>query len=717
MAVLQKIRNKGVLLVSIIAIALFLFVIGDLLRGGEGLINQSRQTVGEINGEGISIQDYQDLYQEFQTYEEITQQNTSREDDSRIRDIAWNTFVQNQLIGKECAALGIAVTDEEVAQVIRTGASQLLQVPVFMNQQGQYDYAQLSNFLSEYKKLKDSGQQLPEAYEKIYNYYLFAQKQIRNQYLASKYQNLLAKCLLSNPVEARQAYEGRTDESNVVLVSVPFTTVSDDQVSVSDDDIKNKYNANKAQFQQLVETRDAKVIDIAITASEADKKAMEKDMDEASRTLAAATTHDQASAAVRQATSLLSYSDVFKTVDAFPQMIAARLDGDSTAIAVGQTTAPAYDAVTNTYYTVKLLDKTTQPDSVLYRQLAVIGKDEKDTDTKADSILQALNAGFDFKALAKKYNQTGDSLWISSAQYQNATLDADNASFINTLYDMAAGQTRKLKLSNGNSVILTVLESRHPVTKYNVAAVVKEMRFSDDTYSQEYNKFSSFVAANPTLEKMEANAAKNGYTVRPLTGISSASHNIAGVHNTQDALRWLFDTAKTGDVSQLYECGDNDHLLIVALTGINKTGTAPLDKVRDMLRQQLLNDKKAEKIIAGCKNVKTLAAAQKIQGAVTDTVSHVTFSAPAFVRATTTSEPVVSALAAKTPQGAFAGPVKGNSGVYMLQVLQKSKTAGKFDEKAEETQASQMSFRYLSQNIISDLYLKAKVKDLRYKFF
>jgi peptidyl-prolyl cis-trans isomerase D len=77
MAVLQKIRNRGILLVSIIAIALFLFVMGDLLRGGEGLINQSRQNVGEIDGTSVSIQDYQSVFEDFQVYNEIAQQRTS----------------------------------------------------------------------------------------------------------------------------------------------------------------------------------------------------------------------------------------------------------------------------------------------------------------------------------------------------------------------------------------------------------------------------------------------------------------------------------------------------------------------------------------------------------------------------------------------------------------------------------------------------------------
>lgn len=720
MAVLQKIRNRGVLLVSAIAIALFLFVIGDLIRGGEGLINQAKQTVGEVNGSSVSIQEYQSLFEEFQVYQEIAQQKTSSSEDenNQLKDMAWQTYIQNKLIEAECEKLGLTVTDEEVSDMIRLGASQLLQVPVFANQQtGRFDYAQLNMFLTEYQKLKDGGQQVPEAYEKIYKYYMFAQKQIRNQALAGKYQALLAGCILSNPVEAKMTFDNRSSESDVLLVSLPLSTVADDKVSVSDEEVKAKYNADKEKYRQYVETRDVKIIDVAVKASETDRKALEENMQEIYTALAAAEGTAEAGNVVRQNASLYPYSDTMKEKDAFPQMIASHLDGDSTAVAVGQTMKPTYDALSNTYYTFKVLSKVTEADSVLFRQLAVIGKDEKDADTKADSIYKALNGGADFKEIAKKYNQTGDSTWISSDQYQNAALDADNASFVNALYAMNRGEIRKLKFTNGNTVILKVEDQRNPVTKYNVAAIIKELRFSDDTYSSEYNKFSSFIAANPTLEQLEANAEKNGYVVRPINDIASSQHNISGIHNTRDAVKWLFDDAKLNSISQLYECGDNDHLLVMALTGINKEGYASQEKVAESIKQELMNEKKMEKLIADNKGVKSIDAAKQIQGAVADTVRHITFAAPAFVSATMASEPAISSAVSKTQKGQFAGPIKGNNGVYMFQVLDKKQSEEKYDEKTEMAQAANTNFRYVSQSLLNDLYLKANVKDLRYKFF
>ena len=715
MAALQKIRNRGVLLVTAIAVALFLFVVGDALRGGESFFNQAKMNVGQVSGEKLAIQDYQDMVEDFTTFYEVYQNKTglTEEESNRVKDEAWQTYIQNQLIGQECEKLGIAVTDEEISEVIKSGSSPLLQVDAFKNQQtGRYDYASLQSFLTGYQEAKKGGQQLPDTYKKLYQYYMFAQKQVRQQLLMQKYQALLSSCFLSNPVEAKAVFDARTGESDVLLCAVPFTSVDDKAVEVTDADLKAKYDEQKEQFRQMDETRDAKMIDVQVQPSAADKAAAEKDMDEVYAKLQAAEGAQAVGTVVRQAASLMPYTAVLKTKDAFPALISGQVD----SLTVGQTVRPVYDAAQNVYYTLKLIEKATQPDSVLFRQIGVVGKDAADVEKKADSIMNALATGASFRQLAKKYNQVGDSSWLTSTQYQNAQLDDDNLQFVTTLAGMTAGQTKKLKLEAG-TIVLQVLQTRNPVVKYNLAAVVKELRFSDETYSQQYNKFSSFIAANPSLEQIEANAEKNGYMLRPLTDIAASNHNIAGIRGTRDALKWLFDEARPGQVSQLYECGSNDHLMLIALTGVNKEGYRALDKVRDMLTIDVKAEKKAEKLLADVKGVSSWSAAQKVKGAVCDTLRHVTFSSPAFVAATNSSEPVVSALVAKTQKGAFAGPVKGNGGVFMLQVIDKKQNAEKFDAKQEQERLASQNFGRTYNTVFQSLYLKAGVKDQRYKFF
>ncbi len=715
MAALGKIRKHGVLLVTTIAVALFLFVAGDFVKGGQSLFQQSQQVVAEIYGKDINIQDYQKQIDELQSYYEITSgQSMSGEDElNRVKDEAWQTMVQNALIQKQCDELGLTVTDQEVAEIIQNGQSQMLNVPLFMNQQtGRYDYSLVQSFINEYNQLKNSGAQIPDVYQKTYKYYMFAQKQIRSQYLLQKYQVLLSKALMSNPIEAELSFNNRTNETDVVLATMPLSLISDDKIEVTDAEIKAKYNEEKEKYVQMVETRDIKYIDVTVNPSDADRAEAEEVMAEAKEKLAAAANNTAAGNVTRQYTSVTPYTDILKKKDAFPAMIANLLD----SMSVGQTTEPQYDAATNSYFSVRLLDKKTEADSVLYRTIAVGGEDAAASLAKADSIMQAISNGATFAEMAKKYNQPTDSTWVTTAEYQYGTMDADNALIINTLYSIPNGEIKKLTLSNGYNILMQVLDRRNPIEKYNVAAIVKPLNFSDATYNAAYNKFNSFLAANNTSDKIIENAQNEGYNVMEYPDVTSSQHNVAGIHNSREALKWVFDEAKPGDVSKLYECGDNDHLLVVILNQVNQKGYRSFEKLQNDLKTQILNEKKVAQLAQQLEGVKTIADA-KSKGAELDTVNHITFDSPAFVRSTVAYEPLVSAAAAKAKANEVVGPIKGTSGAYMLQVLNKNKTADKFDAKAEEEQLSQNNLRVAASSLIQTLYLQAKVVDRRYKFF
>lgn len=714
MAALQKIRNHGVLLVTIIGLALAFFVLGDLVRGGEGLMNQSKQQVGEVLGQTLSIQDYNQMVNDIQNYYEILGQNATGEDaQNRIKDEAWQNFVQYALIKDECDKLGIQVTDDEVAKIIQSGQSQMLQIPAFMNPQtGTYDFTQVQTFLTNYKTFKDSGEQMPEEYEKFYQYYLYVQKAIREQLYMQKYQVLMSKAFTANKISAQQAFNDKSNAKDILVAAVPFSSIEDGSIEVSDAEIQAKYNEHKEAFIQLQETRDLKYITVNVTASDIDKQASMDDIQKAHDLLAAAEDNESAGNVVRQTVSLSLYSNVLKSKDAFPVMIANQLD----SVAVGATSDPEFDLATNCYYTFRLLDKTTQADSVLFRQFGVTSEDVAKTAEKADSIMTALQGGATFAELSKNYGQSSDSTWISTAAYENSTVDADNALFISSIYETAPGQIKQVKLSNGNIIIIQVLESRNPITKYNVASIIKEGRFSDETYKNEYNRLSSFLAQNKTLDQIEANAAKNGYQVLTANDVTSSTHGIAGFHGTRDALKWAFDEAKVGDVSNLYECGDNDRLLVAALTGITKEGYRPVDKLKEDLKQEVLNDKKAEKLLADLKG-KNIGAVMTMKGAVTDSLKSISFASAPYVMSLGSQEPIVGALAAKTAKGQVSAPAKGNAGVMVVQVLNENKSAEKFDEKTEKATLSGAYMRYAANSVINTLYLKADVKDNRYKFF
>ena len=213
------------------------------------------------------------------------------------------------------------------------------------------------------------------------------------------------------------------------------------------------------------------------------------------------------------------------------------------------------------------------------------------------------------------------------------------------------------------------------------------------------------------------NAAKSGYRVQEAKDVTTAQHNLAGIRSTRDALKWLFD-ANEGDVSPLYECGDNNHLLLVVLDRINPIGYRSLNdpQVKEMVKAEVIRDKKAEQILAKLNGVTSIAAAQAKGGVVTP-VNQVTFASPVFLTATGASEPALSGAVAATAKGAFdKTPVKGNAGVYMFQVTGRTMRPVKYNAKETELRLRQRAMQYVG-NFMNQLYINGKVVDNRYLFF
>ena len=651
MATLQKIRNRGPLLVIIVGLALFAFIAGDVMNSIQSAANESRQQVGEVYGERISVHEFQNLVDEYTEVVKFTTGNASLNDAqmTQLRDQVWNTYVNGKLIAHEAEKLGLTVTDAEVQAVITEGTNPILMQTPFRNEQtGRFDANVLKKFLTDYEGMKANATQMPaeyvEYYENLHKFWMFIEKTIRQETLSQKYQALLAKSMIGNKVTNKAAFDERTNETDVLMAALPFSSVNDNEVKVEGSDLKAKYEELKEQFKQTAESRDIKYI------------------------------------------------------------------------AVGQIRAPYYNAGDNTMNIIKMLGKVSAPDSIQLRQIQVAGADMEAVKKTADSIMTALNGGAPFDSIAKKYNQTGEKTWITSRNYEGAMLDADNLKFIQTITTMPANTTQKIDFAQG-CIIAQVTDRRAMIDKYDVAVVKCPVEFSRETYAKAYNDFSHFVASNTTQADIEAHALKSGYNLQERKDMFSNEHYVGGVSNTREALRWIFsEDTEIGSVSPLYECGDNDQMMVIILTGIHEKGYRTEEAMKEYLTQEVIKDKKAAMLEEKLASVKSVADVMKIKGAVNDTIKHITFATPAFVMKTGASEPILSAVASKTAAGKFAGPFKGNAGVYTLQVLKKDKSAQKFDAKAEEERQEAANMRAASR-FVNELYEKANVVDKRYLFF
>ena len=715
MAALQKVRNAGPVVVGALFLGLIGFIATDWTRVVEVFSMSSHNIVGTINGKDIDLMEFNNKVDEYTNVIKTSNGLTNLTDEQMqsIRDQVWQNFVETELIASETNELGLTVTDRELQQILIKGEHPMLLQTPFRNQQGQFDYTMLKQTLEQCQEIlttPEASADLVEEANSLTQWWKFIEKNLRHTLLAEKYQNLLVATILSNPVAAQQNFDARTSEKTLLMAALPYSSIMDGDITVTDKDLKAKYAELKNLFEAPAETRSIKYIDIAVKASKEDEAELNKQMAEYAQQLNAGVAPAKV---IREARSLVPYSSLPISKNVLPTDIANQLD----TMKAGQQVGPYYSSMDNTMNIVRLISSKTMPDSVEYRVIGVPGMDMTLAEKSADSIMNAIKAGAPFDTIAKKYNQSGEKMWMASSQYEGMNIDETNKKIIETISTASAGSLQKLVLDQ-SVLVINVLESRNPISKYDVAVVKVAMDFSKQTYDKAFSNFSSFLAGKDA-EAIDTLAAKAGYRILERDNLSSAEHTIGGVSSTRDAMRWIFnEDTKVGDVSPLYECGNNDHLMCVVLTGIAPKGYLSWEQedVKRFLTEEVIKDKKAALLQEKMAAAKSIAEVAKLAGAVTDTLRRVTFNQPVFVAKTGYSEPALSGSTCNEAKDAFKSGVRGNGAVYAYQVLATDKQEATLDQKVEQGMLKQTALRSIN-GFQSDLYRKANVEDKRYLFY
>ena len=491
MATLQKLRNAGPLLLIFVGIALFAFIAGDALRIFQS--PQGAQAVGSINGEEISAAEFQELYEEYSNVLQFMRNGAplSDEEQSNLKDQVWNEYLQNKVIQEEAQKIGLTVSDAELLAIISEGSLPILQQSPF-SPEGKFDFDFLNQFLAEYENNKNDFAYVQQN-KPFYDYWCFIEKTIKNDLLAAKYQALVVNSFISNPVVAENSFNSSNVTYNAEIKVLPYSAIADSTINVSDSEVKAAYEEKKQLFKQLVESRNIKYVSYKVLPSEQDREALRAEIAEQVNILAQGSDYANI---VRAASSEVPYSQLAWAKSRFPEEVRLRLD----SVKVDEVEGPIYNASDNSFTVFKNLGKVTLPDSVLYRVLPVNDK------ALADSLLNVLKKNGNFKEISTKYAQTkNDSLWLTSAMYEGAPIQGDDATFISTLLNAKKGEYNIMSLTNGAIVIYQVIATKNPVEKYNAAVVKRTVEFSSETYAAAYNNFSQFVASCKTIEDLEKN--------------------------------------------------------------------------------------------------------------------------------------------------------------------------------------------------------------------
>lgn len=739
---IQKIRSYGPLLIGVVGIALFAFIAEELVRALSSANNPETEAVGEIYGDDITFKEFNDAYNAYETYMKFAWQksNFSEEETNQMHDQVWALLNQKHMLEREADKLGLTVTDEELQQIIETGHSPILVQSIFANE-GVFNSAYVKQFLQQYETA-DATQK--ENMRDIMTCWKFVESQVRADVLYRKYMALVANGMLSNPVSAKANYDARMNEASVAIVALPYSSVKESDIEVSDADIKAKYNELKKQsssgLETKQETRSIKYITSSINYSPADEEALRNELQQYTTQME---TTKEAGIAVRDSRSKESYTGILLPKSKMPFDVRMEID----SMSVGELKGPYTNVGDTSINVVKLFAKQEMPDSIAFTSLAIsLQNGEAAAKAQADSIMQVLKAGTPIDSVAKHMNQISDTSTVNPEQFYSMLKmqqfsQNDSRDFINKLYT-APLSTYQLVTTPMAYFIVNVTNRSNYQTKYDVAIIKRKIEPSTETRNTAYNKLSQFLAENKDIENMEKNAAKAGFTVRSTENMLPIGHGIAGLSQTDELLRWTFDQAVEGNISEITYCGeDNNTLLVVMVNKINKAGEMDMNEtgLKEYLRNEVIKDKKAEKLIAQTKGKKLEEIAQ-MDGAVRDTLYNVSFSSSAYVQKVGNSyEPALSGAVSGSKKGELHTGLRGNSGVYAYVVIDqttKNESENPFDEKAEMTQleitASQSirqapsaawavmtgyDTRRIPNLVFQSLSGNAKSKDFRYKRF
>lgn len=704
MATLEKIRSKGVLLIAVVGFALLSFIIGDFLTQGSTFFNKSKENVAEINGETVNIADYQDLLDQtliFQKYEsgqtEIDEQTMQQ-----IRAFVWDQMIREKLLYAEAEEIGLTITKEELSdRLIGNNIHPMIQQRrFFADETGRFNRAMLLQFLN-FKDDEPKDAQMEQQLSDYKKLWIFLEKTVKFSLLQEKYNSLVTNSIVSNSIEAKANFNSNAPLVDASYLLQPYYTIADTAVSVSNKEIKDRYNKQIKQYKQEPNVS-ISFVSFNIQPAKEDFEEAEKFINDLKNEFA--TTTDVVE--LVNSNSDTPYTGRNYTTSTVPLNLKEfAFNGKK-----GDVTGPYF--ANNTYTMARIMENGIMlPDSVKLRHIFLLSSENG----KTDSIVNAIRSGANFGELAKKYsavkqtaNNNGEIGWI---------LDGDQAldkEILNGAFSKKVNDVFTFKNAQGTQII-QIMEKTAPKAKVKLAILERSVIASTKTESKIFNEAKRFAAGLEASE-FDSLARKNNYIVRQANEIFQTNEQILNIPQSRQIVRWIFDNSK-GDVSDVFEC--DKELIVAAITDVNKSKYRSIDKVSSQIKAEITKDKKAALIIENLgQQIKKGATLTDIAIAVNQEVKAaqgVFFSAYQF--GMEGFEPAVIGKTTILKQNQISAPIKGNAGVFVVQATNVQKSEQKFDLAAEKRNLSS-SYKYaLPNSIMMSMRDKAEIKDNRLNFY
>lgn len=705
MATLQKIRNQAGLLIIVIGVALLAFIIGDGLRSGSTVAQQSKQNALNIDGEKVKIEDYSARLSEITKMYEQQGKQLSDEDRMQINNQLAREFVQNAALKKITKQTGLVVTAKELFALVV--GDEIAQHPIAANNLGS-DPNQIKDFLRQLdpNQIKTlPSEQQASAYEaKAQLDALY--KSISSERLLQKYTAIMSRTYAVNKID--EPFMSGTPTRTVAVVRTPSTMLQDTTIKASDKEVADYYTKHIENYRLPNPYTEVDYIAMEVLPSEADNAASRAEMEEARASLLHT---DNAESIVRNYDNGFA-PNMYLTSEELQSMNLSFLLNNFIETAVpGDVNQPIVE--NGRYSLIKMVDKKRAPEYITARVIALDSINFR----LADSIVSAINNGAPFGEMVSRYSidpatKEQEGFFTYKDQYGMSSRNLSESmlfrSGLDTLYRVAPGHAFVMDRP-GNKMIMEVASVGEPVQKYKIAFCSIPVTYSDETYNGKYRIMSDILNGNKTFDTMKAAAQKQGLEVTEAVKTDVTQAQLGNIPQSREVVSWAL-RGKEGDVSErIFRCG-NSHLVIARIGKTVPAGYQPVEDVKQSISDKLVAEKRGEKYASmlASKNCQSMNEYATTMQASLDTLKNVSLTTEI------NTAPRMSAYAMTLPLGRISKPFASGTEVIVVQPISEDKTTPVNSNMAQMKNSIGQGLGWRAFQCVMD---RMKVVDNRGRFY
>lgn len=702
MGIFNTLRVKmGSVLIALIGLSILAFLIGDLLGPNSVLLGGgNKNEVGEIAGETISLDRYQQKINEFKyNFQASNGRTPSDAELNSIRQQAWDFLVIEVAFKDQYEALGVEVSDAELVDMVQGNNINPTIRQTFMNQEtGEFDR----------ERAIQTIQNIAQAPAEQQSQWLAFEASLIPSRERTKFDELLVSTNYITTAEAKQAYQKENESLEVDYLYISYASISDSSANPTDAELKTYFNKNKKKYESDA-SRTMKYVKFDILPSKEDSIYLRKDME----SLKADFMTSNEDSTFARANSDRSTAYKRYAIADLPKIVAS----NTNILKKGDVLGPYI--VDGAYILYKASDiyeadnKSVKASHILIK--TGDGIDEAAAEKKANEAFSKAKEGEDFAELAKQYSEGptaingGDLGWFKEgamvSEFNDAVFAKNGTGVINEL----------VKSQYGFHVIKVTEEAT--AKSYAIAVIEREIIPTEESRDQAFRKADYFGASNVNYEEFETTAKKEGYNVQSSGKMNKNLRSVGGLENSRQIVRWAFTDATFGQVSEVYETPTA--YVVAVLTGSSDSKTANFDDSKAMVRREVKKEKQAEIIKSklAAINAPSIQEIASAYGADAKTSSKSDLKINESSLPSVGQAPVVIGTAFGMEINAVSQPLEANNGIVILKVLNRTPAPEIADYTSYKDQLVQRRNNSTSFSIKSAIEEHAQIVDERYKFF